>query len=113
MNVPERAVGLIVIGLGLVALSWFRPREKSWLRDWGFPLTGFVGVFLGVVASAVLGVYLFRQFTSHFDPHPGFVVEVLGRVVAVVGPYYLFMICTQLIENIVRRMQGLKPHKIE
>jgi uncharacterized RDD family membrane protein YckC len=113
MTTPERAIAFIVAGVIALFLSWFLPQSKSPIYGWAASTLGIVGFIVETVGALVLGGSVVNLIVSAINPHPGILVEILARSVAVLVPLYLTVLSTQLIANIVRLIRGQRPNQIE
>jgi hypothetical protein len=113
MMVVERSLIGLLLGLIFVILARIMPPKLSSKREWAILLFGFGGFLLVNVSVLVLTQRLSNNALFAIDPHPGIVPEILAKSLAIIGAVYSVSIGSQLIENVVRKSQGLRPRKIE
>jgi len=101
-----RSAAAISAGYGLYYLSFFG-KQNRW-QQW-LPALG--GYFLVVVGALSIGRVLFNVSQGWFAEQ-GIIVTTIARILTVLMPIYCCAIGLQLVENVTRRVRGLKPNGI-
>ena len=113
MTTPERATIFIVTGLTILFLTWFLPKSKWWLPDWVTPSLGIIGLIIGVGGAIGLGQYFAALGLRALRPNDGILADILLCSAAIIGPVYLFVLCTQFVANLARAIRGEPLNRIE